>query len=406
MYHRNGSSRKTCFRFFMSSHAVCTASGDTRVKSRRIRVYPTHEQRKLFRQWFGVARKVYNTSVEYYNREDKPTVAWMAVAKTVLSELSEDYVKSVPYQIKKMAVRDCYNAFRNGCSKAKRSGVGFRLSFRSRKEPRQSCYIPKSALSDSGIYRTISGRLKIKEKELLRNGWQDLRLVCEYGRWYLSVPVIVDMTQGGESQAPEDVVALDPGIRSFITYFSEEGRLGHVGNGSFQRILGYHSKMEKLISKRSTTDDKKRRRNLYRRIERIRLKIRDLVDEMQWKTADFLTGNFGVIILPTFNTSEMVRRDGRNLRKTTVKAMQSLRFYEFSQRLAQKCSERGVLLVRSNEAYTSRTNSLNGDIMRIGGRKSFRYDGVTVDRDINGARNILIRAMRDSSATAEMRSVD
>ena len=33
----------------------------------------------------------------------------------------------------------------------------------------------------------------------------------------------------------------------------------------------------------------------------------------------------------------------------------------------------------------------------IGSRSSFVYDGVTVDRDINGARNILLRAMRDSS---------
>ena len=349
---------------------------------------------------------MYNTSVEYYNRDDKQTVAWMAVAKEILSGLSEDYVKSVPYQIKKMAVRDCYNAFRNGCSKARKSGIGFRMSFRSRKEPRQSCYIPKSALSDNGIYRTISGRLKMRETEILRNGWQDLRLVCEYDRWYLSVPVIVDTRQRGESQAPVDVVAIDPGIRSFITYFSEDGRFGHVGNGSFQRILGYHSKMEKLISMRATTDDKKRRRNLYRRVGRIRLKIRDLVDEMQWKTADFLTRNFKVVVLPRFGTSGMVRRGSRSLRKATVKAMQSLRFYEFSQRLAQKCSERGIILIRSNEAYTSRTNSFNGEIMNIGGRKSFRYDGVTVDRDINGARNILIRAMRDSSATAETRLVD
>ena len=33
---------------------------------------------------------------------------------------------------------------------------------------------------------------------------------------------------------------------------------------------------------------------------------------------------------------------------------------------------------------------------------SFKYDGITIDRDVNGARNILLRAMRDSSATAEM----
>lgn len=63
-----------------------------------------------------------------------------------------------------------------------------------------------------------------------------------------------------------------------------------------------------------------------------------------------------------------------------------------------KCMEYGVTLIRSNESYTSKTNSFNGDIMDIGGKKSFLYDSIIVDRDINGARNILLRAMRDSSA--------
>ena len=68
-----------------------------------------------------------------------------------------------------------------------------------------------------------------------------------------------------------------------------------------------------------------------------------------------------------------------------------------SERLRVKCEEYGVTLLRVNEAYTSKTNSFNGEVFNIGSRSSFVYDGVTVDRDINGARNILLRAMRDSS---------
>ena len=55
------------------------------------------------------------------------------------------------------------------------------------------------------------------------------------------------------------------------------------------------------------------------------------------------------------------------------------------------------MLIRSNEAYTSKTNSFNGEIMNIGSRKSYVYEGICVDRDINGARNIMLRAMRDGS---------
>ena len=94
----------------------------------------------------------------------------------------------------------------------------------------------------------------------------------------------------------------------------------------------------------------------------------------------------------------MVRKGDRKLRKSVVRSMQSYRFYEFSERLTEKCKEYGVLLIRSNESYTSKTNSFSGEIMEIGSKRWFTYDGVRVNRDINGARNILLRAMRDSSA--------
>lgn len=406
MFHHNGNSQKTCFQSFMSSHAGSTVSEDTKVRSRKIRIYPTQEQKHLFRQWFGVSRKFYNAAVEYYNSEDKSTTRWLDVANIIFDSLTEDYIRIVPYQIKKIAVKDCYNAYRNGCRKAKQTGEGFELSFRTRKGPKQSCYIPKQALSDKGIYHTISGTLKMKERHLLENGWQDLRLVCEHGRWYLSVPVIMDGINPTDNQGREDVVALDPGIRTFITYFSEEGHFGKIGEGAFQKILRLNHKIAKLTSMKDTSEDRLKKRRLYRRIGRLRLKLHDLTDELHWKTADYLTMRFKVILLPTFNTSDMVRKGGRKINKEVVKSMQSFRFYEFSERLKQKCEERGVILIRCNEAYTSKTNSFTGEVMNIGGKKWFTCDGIKVDRDVNGARGILLKAMRDSSATAEMPCVD
>ena len=61
------------------------------------------------------------------------------------------------------------------------------------------------------------------------------------------------------------------------------------------------------------------------------------------------------------------------------------------------------MFIEENESYTSKTNSFNGELINgLGGKERFKYDGVTVNRDINAARNILIRALRDSSAMTEM----
>lgn len=40
---------------------------------------------------------------------------------------------------------------------------------------------------------------------------------------------------------------------------------------------------------------------------------------------------------------------------------------------------------------------LHGELMNIGGRAHFMHEGVRVDRDLNGACNSMLRAVRDSS---------
>lgn len=178
----NNNSSTTYYQPFMSSHTECMGSDAIVTKSRRIRIYPTQQQKQLFKQWFGVGRKVYNACINHFNKKDVELKGWMAMGTTVLSELSETYMKSVPYQIKKIAVKDAYTSWVTNCKKVKRTHILFKLHYKSRKNPVQSCYIPKSAISDSGIYYTISGKLKFSEREWLKNDICDCRLINDHGR--------------------------------------------------------------------------------------------------------------------------------------------------------------------------------------------------------------------------------
>jgi putative transposase len=65
---------------------------------------------------------------------------WMGAAKIIMADLP-NFCKEVPYQVKKIAVKDAYQAFSNGCKKAKKTGEPFKLRFRSRRNPKQSCFI-------------------------------------------------------------------------------------------------------------------------------------------------------------------------------------------------------------------------------------------------------------------------
>ena len=369
---------------------------DTQVRSRRIRIYPTQEQKNLFKQWFGVSRKFYNETLTIYKNGSEKY--WDKVYQDIAEQNKEhDYIKTVPYQIKKIAVRDYRKALSINKMKTKQFGKPFEMKFKSKKNPKQSCYIPKSAISSSGIYHTIAGKLKVKERAWFENeDINDCRLVLEFGKWFIVIPKEIKITPIDNQ---EGVVAIDPGVRTFATYFSTEGYFGKLGQGAFDGILKLNLKIDKLLSRISLEKERNKKANLKRKVFNIRFKIRNFVDELHWKTIKFFTSRFKVIIFPPFNVSEMVKKSKRKLPKKVVRAMNCFRFYEFKERLKLKCRENGVTFVESSEAFTSKTNSFTGELIEnLGSKESFKFNNVSIDRDINGARNILIRAMRDASA--------
>lgn len=407
-YLHNENSQKICLQYFISFLAECMGLGVMQTSSRKIKLYLTHEQRIELHRWFGVARKFYNLTVEYLNNlKEGETVNWMEIYKMLSAQYQEDYIKNVPFQIKKQAVHDACKAFYNGVNKAKKTGEPFKLKFRTRKDVRQNAYIPQTAVSVNGIYHTMLGKIKFSEYGWLNGKFGDCRLIREYCRYYLCVPVrsTLPLHPVSENQTEGDVVALDPGIRTFMTYFSENGHFGKLGEEIFKIIMSLNYRIDKLLSRiaeAKKAGDKKKSRNLYRAVGNFRTRISNLIDELHYKVINFLVRNFSVILLPTFETSGMVgkEKDGkkRKINKSVVRSMLGYRFYVFGQRLAGACKKYGVRLLRVNEAYTSKTNSFTGELINIGSKKSFCYDGIEVDRDINGARGILLRAMRDGSA--------
>lgn len=376
---------------FTSSLAECTGCDDTLLKSKKIRLYPTRQQESIFRQWFGTARVAFNAAVSFL-KTPGTKANWKSIKTGLLRGLPA-WSEETPYQIRSVAVRDACKAV-SAAKRRFKEGGGFQdVGFRSRKNPVQSCYIPKSALRNGGVYPTLSrGALRMVEE--VPKEHCDLRLVCERGRWFLIVPVqqkrCVAENQGR-------VVALDPGIRSFQTFYTESS-CGKLGAGDFGKIQRLCSHMDDLISRRRLETHRLRKRNLRRAIVSMQVRIRNLVDDLHHKVAAFLVKSFDVIVLPTFETSEMVRRGARRLRAKSVRSMLTFSHYRFKTFLKHKAFEYGKLVLDQNEAWTSKTVSWTGEInAKLGGAKTVRSasTGVSMDRDYNGARGIFLRALGD-----------
>jgi hypothetical protein len=213
----------------------------------------------------------------------------------------------------------------------------------------------------------------------------------EDGKYYLRLPVSrkffsvlkqdIKKITHSENQTKDnqfDVCVLDPGVRTFQTLYG----LNHVveiGVGSCYELL-------KLLILKSSHPWKK---SIGRR-------IKNLVDELHWKTIAFLTANYKTIFIPPFKTASML--ESRKLSSSTKREMKALRFNVFKRRLIEKCSETKTNLKFVSEAYTTCCCSECGFLTKIEGSKIFSCSnnncllfGVPIDRDFNAPRNILIR---------------
>ena len=105
---------------------------------------------------------------------------------------------------------------------------------------------------------------------------------------------------------------MDPGVRSFLTFFSEAdcGKVGYQAFGRIQRLCQH---LDRLISRTDQEKNRKKRRNMRKAQARMRQKIINLVDELHWQCARWLTSNYRVILLPKFETQSMTRRGERQI---------------------------------------------------------------------------------------------
>ena len=378
-------------------------------KSRKIRLYPDTIQRAELRRWFGAARYAYNQTVELLTGDDPPRAVKTQVRDLILPMLPS-WHRSAPREVLVGAIFDACRAVsavkKRNAQLAKDKSRGMRQDenfarahFRSRKNPRQTFTVQANCVSDAGIYRTKLGDMLMAESLPVPVNRNICRLTFRHGQYHLAVPYDEERPPQRENQAR--VVALDPGVRSFLTWYCADS-VGKIGEGAFFRIQRLCERLDDLLSRAQKSPSRKRR-NMRRAAGRMRLRVENLVQELHRQAARFLVGSYDVILLPTFETSEMVERGRRRIRSKTVRNLLSLAHYRFGMFLRHKAAEYGVTVLSVNEAYTTKTVSWTGEVLEnVGGATVVvGQDGERMDRDHNGARGIYLRALGDTPALRE-----
>jgi len=176
----------------------------------------------------------------------------------------------------------------------------------------QTISISKRNITEDGLFIQALGNLNCDNYKKIVNKYPlDKECKLQYdkilNKYYLYV-----VFEGTDIKIDnrEEVVACDPGEKTFITYYSIK-EYGNIGDNMRMRILALQRQIKKyqsILDKKKNKSGKriKNKKRLQNRNRKLYLKIKGYVNEIHKKGAKYLCENYKNILLPTFETKPMI----------------------------------------------------------------------------------------------------
>lgn len=395
------------------------------VKTFSYQIFPNKLQRTKIFSWFNECDRVYNCCIAMFN-EDPATFNrnYMFQKTIIFKKLYGDSKKPAPYDMLTDEVRSfCSNL--KSCATNLRNGniTHYEMTPKSTFKGR-SVLVPSKSIMNTAIFKTLLKPMKGMEKIDVSKIKCDSRLVYDRATktFFLRCPMYCNTTI---QHRKHNIVALDPGEKIFMTYHSLSD-CGTIGQDFKNQILIYKTKIDilnRIIARKKNRKNKRisNMKKLKTRRLKFYKKIGNMVKELHNKTALYLVKKYEKILIPSFETQNMVSSYGKRYIKNKIKELKDnpeelkkemikikkhrrlskrvkfvlnmLSHYKFRQHLKHKCIEHGCQMQVVTEEYTSKCCSNCGvlsDKYKNRVKKCPNCD-YTNDRDINASKNILIK---------------
>jgi putative transposase len=410
-------------------------NSDKIIKCYKYQIDFTNEQKNILNVWFNECDKVYNKCVELYNINSKDfNLNYKKSKIKIFQSIYGDNKKTAPYDILTDEVRIFCSNIKSCLTNLTNKNIKhFTITERNNKK-QKSILIPKKSITNNGIFINILGKIKDFDKKInIDNIICDSRLIYnkDHNKYYLCIPEYQSM-KNIFNRKP--VVALDPGEKNFMTFYSldEYGKIGINLREPILKLRTRISKYQRAIKKQVNKNKSKlkNKRKLKKKINNKYKKIKNIVKELHNQTALNLCKKYDKILLPIFETRKMVfskddrvkkikeniqkikeesktdqeitikikeYRKRRKLNKKSKFVLNNLSHYKFKQHILNKGKEYGCDIIIVGEEYTSQACGKCGQLSKtyINRIKECESCHHKIDRDINGARNILIKNHRE-----------
>lgn len=417
-----------------SKNKLKKSKPETVQRVKKIKFSPNDQDRNTIKQMIGTSRFVYNQCVARYYELlkteegkkvlDQPITVLKQVFRdhiklTVMNEKGREWLKDMSLFVIDESIIDFIKAYSSNLAiRREKEKQGkkhkFKMKFKSlnhmvqqrlRIGAREWNQTPKGYF---GFLKLMTPKTKEEEttgkstttEELPSDVKNEVTIVVNrFGEHYFH---FVTETKVNNDEPFYNVISLDPGVRTFMTGYDSNGRVVELGKddvgGIYSRLKYADGIKSKMDAEKNNPSRKKRLRRAYLRAL---LRIRRRINDFHRKMCLFLCRSYKVIILPEFQSKRMSEKSLRKISSATVRKMMTWGHFRFRELLKAKVKTFSkCTLIICDEDYTSKTCGSCGELhQKLGKKKTFRCPTCrnTSDRDVNAARNILIRFLTVNS---------
>ena len=322
--------------------AITENSPPTSVKivaTKKIRIYPNNLN--AYKQALSLYRRSYNIATSHYIENTYKDKNLRMEVKSIVNQESIENNTIYNSLIVDPAVLDSQRTFstvikNNTKNKGNKSGFSS-MSFKSRKGVKHSFKIDRLPVDGMPFKRAL-GKIHITEDIPQEAIGKTAIITCDKNRWFLNVQQHIIAKP--EIQGQVKCVAIDQGVRTFATTFSEEN-VSIIGEDfAKNKLFPLMKKVDNLISRKQKIFNqfkdikwielpqwaKDKITYCEKEITKLKCKKEDIINDLHHKFAYYLVTNFDCIFLPTFETKQMVKRKGkvRTIRRNTARQMLDL----------------------------------------------------------------------------------
>jgi len=352
-------------------------------------------QKKIINKWLFGYKDVYNYTLNYV-KDNVTKNTFKLDWKSIRNNL-KDHIKQIAKQTNTKvhdldyAVKLVCQNYKSAMSNYKSGNIKhFRVRYWKNDKNIKIMDMEKNNFTSGSIRKNILGQVTGYYNGEQFN-FKDITCDCKLQRnikfdsYTLLVPekIVID-----EPMRRRKYISLDPGIRTFMTGITES-KIVEIGKNVKGKVLRYIKRNDKIQNNTEISNEVKVKNDLL-----CKKKIDNYIDELQWKTINYLTKNYDNIFIGNMSTKGIISKTG-NLNKMMKRILVNMKLYVFHQRLKYKCFQRGTNYKLVNEYCTSKMCSNCGHINEhLGSSKVFECGNcdTIMGRDVNGCRGILIKS--------------